>query len=81
MSSIFSRRTPIDDSYGTCLETRATLLIYSDEVSPDEVTARLGLEPTQVNRAGESVVSPRGRLRIVKLNGWLLSSDTKNARP
>lgn len=75
MMNVFSRLTPIDDEYGTCLETRATLLIYPDQVSPHDVTERLGLEPTRLNVVGEEHVNKLGRRRVVKINGWFLSSE------
>ena len=75
MSDALSRRTPIDDSYPTCLETRVELLVYPGEMSPHEVSERLGIAPTQVIVAGDEVVSKRGRVRLVKLNGWFLSSE------
>ena len=75
MSNISSRRTPVDDHYGTCLETRAELLIYPGTVSPHEVTALLGVEPTKVNITGEEVVNRLGRRRVVAINGWFLSSE------
>ena len=75
MSNVFSRRTPIDDGYATCVETRAKLLIYPGDFSPHEVTRRLGVEPTKVNILGEEVVNKLGRRRVTKNNGWFLSSE------
>ncbi len=73
--NVFSRLTPYDDEYGTCSETRATLLIYPEQVSPYEVTERLGLEPTRLNVVGEEHVNRLGRRRVVKINGWFMSSE------
>ena len=73
--NVFSRLTPYDNEYGTCLETRATLLIYPEAVSPHEVTERLGLEPTRLNVVGEEHVNRLGRRRVVKINGWSMSSE------
>jgi hypothetical protein len=75
MSRQSSRNTPIDDEYGTCIETRAKLLIYPGEMSPHEVTRRLGVEPTEANVAGEERLNRLGRQRVIKLNGWFLSSE------
>jgi Domain of unknown function (DUF4279) len=75
MMNTSSRRTPIDDGYASCRETRVELLIYPGKLSPDEVTARLGLEPTQVNLAGSEVTNRLGRTRTIQINGWFLSSE------
>ena len=75
MKNIFSRRTPYDDKYGTCMETRAELLIYPKELHPDEVTKIMGIEPTQRNVAGEVNINSIGRKRVTKNNGWFLSSE------
>jgi hypothetical protein len=75
MNNILSRRTPYDDEYGTCLETRVELIIYPGELSPHEITKRLGIDPSQVNIAGEERVNRLGRNRRVMINGWFLSSD------
>jgi len=73
--SIESRRTPYDDEYETCLETRAKLLIYPGELHPDEITRRLGLVPTEANVAGKVRVNRLGREHVVKISGWFLSSE------
>jgi hypothetical protein len=75
MKNELSRRTPYDDEYGTCLETRAELLIYPGALSPHEVTDRLQLEPSRINIVGEEHVNELGRKRVVKANGWFLSSE------
>ena len=76
MRNVFSRQTPIDDEYGTCLETRATLRIYPPgDMSPHEITKRLEIEPSKVNVIGESHVNRLGRVRVVKFNGWFLSTE------
>jgi len=70
-----SRRTPYDDDYGTCLDTYCDLRVYPGELSPHEITKRLGVEPTEVNVAGEARKGSQGRERILKINGWFLSSE------
>ncbi len=75
MTNVSSRRTPINDEYPTCVEARAELLIYPGEIRPDDVTQRLGLTPTETNVAGNEVVNRLGRRRVVKKNGWFLSSE------
>ncbi len=56
--------------YETCEKTYATLRIYSSDIDPDEVTARLGIEPSEVQRQGEL----RGCGRFIRVNAWFLSS-------
>ena len=65
--------TPYDDQYSTCKSTFATLRIFSDTVSPAEVTARLQLDPTDFFKKGDAMGLP-GRSR--KRNGWFLSSES-----
>jgi hypothetical protein len=57
------------DDYETCKETYATLCVYPGALDPDEVSQRLRISPSTVQREGE----PRGS-SIVKLNGWFLCS-------
>ncbi len=70
-----SRRTSVDDTYPSCSETRAELLIYPDQLHPQKVTERLGVEPTQMNVAGSEVTNSLGRTRVIRINGWFLSSE------
>lgn len=60
------------DDYPTCEETYATLRIYPGEFDPDEVTRRLGIDPTEVQRVGER----HGRTTR-KTNGWFLRSQDR----
>ena len=55
------------DDYKSCSRTYATLLIYTGERSPGEITLALGLAPTRVSVAQNG---PRD-----KVNGWFLSSQ------
>jgi hypothetical protein len=76
VSNVFSRRTPYDDEYGTCAETRVALLIYpSNNVPVAEITSRLKIEPTATSVAGEEKASQSGRKRIAKSSRWELSSE------
>jgi hypothetical protein len=67
-----------DDDYATCSKTYATLRVYV--VDPDEVTERLGLAPTSVQRKGDLMTSGQRW----PLNGWFLTSrgavDSKDSR-
>jgi hypothetical protein len=69
------RQVAYDDEFGSCLETRCELAIYPGHLLPEEVSTRLGLEPTSVQRAGETSTNSRGRVRTTKVNGWFLSSE------
>ena len=60
-----------DSDYPTCQETYATLRVYPENLDPAEVTARLGIEPSDWQRRGES--RKRGS-RPAKLHGWFLST-------
>jgi hypothetical protein len=42
-----SRPTPYDRNYPTCLETYATLRVYSHSMSPETISAKLDLEPSE----------------------------------
>lgn len=75
MSNVFSRRTPYDDEYGTCAETRAELLVYPGNLPPTEITNRLQIEPSEMSAAGEEKTSKGGRRRIAKNSVWSLSSE------
>lgn len=67
-----------DDTYATCERTYATLCIY--EVSAEEVSMALTLEPTEIQRAG-ATRSVRG---TDCPDGWFLSTsatiDSKDVR-
>ncbi len=76
MSMQSSRRTPIDDSYPTCERTCAALRIYPGEITPEEVSPRLKLLPTSQQTTGEQQLNRIGRIRVARLNGWFLSSES-----
>jgi hypothetical protein len=62
-----------EDDYASCVETYATLRIFSDELTPDQVSGKLGLEPTTSFRKGEPI-SPRVP-RPRPEHGWLFCTD------
>jgi hypothetical protein len=64
-----------DDDFPSCEETRATLLVYPGSIDPQEVSDRLGLEPTSSGRRGDVVISSAGRTRQAAHNTWFLSSE------
>lgn len=58
--------------YPTCERTYATLRVYPEVLNPADVTARLGIEPTDWQQRGESC-QPGGR--PAPRHGWFLSSE------
>lgn len=75
MNTLSSRFTPINDQYPTCVETRAVLRIYPGELSPLDITRRLGIIPTKQNIVGDERVTRSGARRAISVNGWFLSSE------
>lgn len=71
-----------DDAYPSCVRTSATLRIYPGPLDPDEVTLRLGVEPSLVQRRGEPL-GP-GHKKLAALNAWFLTTegevDSRDAR-
>lgn len=60
------------DDYPTCKETYATLCIYHDELEPQVISSRLGLEASKSQRKGDKQ-GKQGR-RIAPVGGWFLKS-------
>ena len=66
------------DNYGTCERTLAELRIYSDVVTPTEMSRRLGLKPSSNVEKGKVLSATRtGRPHVGQTNSWILSSDGK----
>jgi len=64
--------SPYDDDYGPCQETYVTLRIYPGTMHPDDVTAALGVSPSEIQVQGPTAAGagkPRPRP-----HGWFLSS-------
>jgi hypothetical protein len=61
-----------DNSYPTCFETFSTLRIFSDDLVPGEITARLAIEPTDTFHKGDA--HSLGKLRR-KTNGWFYTTE------
>src|SRR4051812_37580950 len=62
--------TTYEDDYASCAETYATLRVFSDELTPEAISAAIGVEPTDSFRKGEPF-SPRVQ-RPRPQHGWLL---------
>jgi hypothetical protein len=76
--------TLIASSYPRCAGTYSTLRIFSDDLSPEEVSATLGIQATESFHQGEPHF--RGKL-LRKANGWFeelpataFPSDDEDAR-
>ena len=76
MDKLSSRFTPVDNNYGTCERTEATLAIY--DVDPDLVTRKLQLIPTGSQKLGMPRIMPNGKEQIGSMNTWLFSSEASN---
>ena len=63
-----------DDNYATCEDTSVTLRIFADEIMPQEITERLGSEPSFIQVKGERKYPNRPEY-INKENGWFLNSE------
>jgi hypothetical protein len=84
--AVASRFTPVDDDTASCERTCAKLLIYSTQMSPQEISQHLRLEPTSQTYArtghiehssiGESIDPSVGE-SIDRPNGWFLSSEDR----
>ncbi|WP_314972198.1 DUF4279 domain-containing protein [Comamonas testosteroni] len=61
-----------DDDYPSCLETYATLRIFSEKLSAAEIAVALGLSATESFSRGDFFGS-KGRIR--RHSGWLLSTQ------
>jgi hypothetical protein len=60
--------------YLSCERTYVTLRIYPTNLDPDEVTTRLGIQPTEIQRVGDLI--PPAFKRTIKLAGWFLTSES-----
>jgi hypothetical protein len=60
--------------YPTCARTFATFRIYSGRIDPDEVTARLLIEPSRFQRTGDPLTKSKQAI-LAKMHGWFLTTD------
>lgn len=74
-SRIESRRTPIDHAYATCDRTCAKLLIYPIKLRHEEITRILGVQPSEAQNVGDSILTIKGTTRLAKNTFWMLSSE------
>jgi hypothetical protein len=66
------KRPKYNDDYPTCLETFSTLRIFSEKLSPTEVTKILKIKPTESFQKGEPL--NKGKLHR-KTNGWFFETE------
>ena len=67
-----SKSREYNDSYPTCVETFSTLVIFSEDLAPEDITASLRIEPTETFRKGDA--HSQGKLRR-KTNGWFYTTE------
>lgn len=72
MSKFDSRFTPIDDDYGTCEWTAATLAIY--DIDPAIISTKLNITPSSSETIGKPRIMPSGVERIGTNHSWLFST-------
>ena len=61
--------------YQSCSRTYATLCIYHEALSPEEITAQIDLKPDRVVRKGEPSVLGR----TISMNGWFRTTQGRTA--
>jgi hypothetical protein len=67
---------PVDEHNQHVDRTCAKLLIYPGSMHPNEITAMLGIQPTDVVAIGEQKIpNSHGKAVVGKINGWFLSSE------
>jgi hypothetical protein len=59
------------------VHTRAYFAVFSDELNPDELTARLGMQPSSVTRKESKQVDPP----VPKTNAWKIDSGLEKGAP
>jgi len=68
-----------NDNYETCSKTYVTLRMYSDNLSPDELTEYFGIQPTKTQTKGQI-----SKKNLIGINGWFLTTkniiDSKDSR-
>ncbi|WP_113287348.1 DUF4279 domain-containing protein [Escherichia coli] len=75
IKNIQSRLTPISHEYPSCDECYASLLIYTGNTHPNEISIHLELEPTSINIKGDEIITLSGKKRYAKNSYWMLSSE------
>jgi uncharacterized protein DUF4279 len=64
-----------DDEYATCAETFVTLRILHPDLDPCVITAELGIEPSEAQKAGGVRRVGTGQPAAGGIGRWLLSSS------
>lgn len=69
-------RADYKDNYETCERTVVELRMYSDGLSPVEISHCLSIEPSSSVTKGRVLTSGMdGRQRVGQINSWILSSE------
>jgi hypothetical protein len=70
----------IDDAYGTCKDTYVTLRIFSDTLSPREISDLLKVEPTSSHKKGDVKTNhPLATKPNHETNGWFYSTKGRSS--
>jgi len=60
---------------GILQKSAALLGFYGEDLDPDEITARLGTQPTTAVRKGEIWLTRRGAEKMARTGSWRLEVD------
>jgi hypothetical protein len=63
------------DEYPTCSRTYARLLIYHDDLNPDQITGLLDIQPTYSQVTGKTITRPSGKRFTPPIGLWSLSTE------
>ena len=50
------------------------LIIDGFEISPNELTSIVGVEPSSITKKGDTFITPKGKTIIEPFNAWILKS-------
>ena len=64
------------DDWPTCAETFVTLAVYPSTIPADQISTRLGLQPTSLQEPRERTVRADGKVEAARPSGWFLSSKS-----
>lgn len=70
-----TRMTPLNHEYPTCERTCAELRIYPSALRHEDVSAIMGLQPSEAQNSGDSIQTVKGTLRMANRTYWALSSE------
>ena len=62
---------------GTLHHSEATLRFFGEDVVPEEITALLGVAPTESCRKGDDISRRAGVVRLAKRGSWRLHAERR----